>query len=449
MRADGRQESKRIPFTVAALDALPIPKQGRYTRYDADSELALRVDANGRKSFFWFKTGRDGKAIFRSLGAFPATPIQKARLRAANLQATLDDWRERDYQGEDPFAEEEAKRKVPTFGEAVENYIQKRVRHHAARPEKAETVVRQIVDIYLADWKKKSLADIQSKHVRARHADLTENKTVERTTSSGEKKKPKGGAVTADRVIQLVRRIYKYAIEKDESWKGGSNPCRGVEYNGYTSRSRYLGDADDGETARLFAALSESGNLDLRDFVFLALFTGARRGDVLSMRWKNVLFENNTLLIPDPKGGEEHSYRVPLVPEAIEVLKARRERGSASPWVFPSRSETKTGHLVEMKNGFAQLLKHAKIENFHIHDLRRSLASWQAAQGVSQTIIGKTLGHAPGSTATSVYSRLNLDAPRAAMMNAIAAMRAVAETPKPKRARLSAPKALSTLKLLH
>jgi integrase len=167
------------------------------------------------------------------------------------------------------------------------------------------------------------------------------------------------------------------------------------------------------------------------------------------MRWKNVLFENNTLLIPDPKGGEEHSYRVPLVPEAIEVLKARRERGSASPWVFPSRSETKTGHLVEMKNGFAQLLKHAKIENFHIHDLRRSLASWQAAQGVSQTIIGKTLGHAPGSTATSVYSRLNLDAPRAAMMNAIAAMRAVAETPKPKRARLSAPKALSTLKLLH
>ena len=68
-----------------------------------------------------------------------------------------------------------------------------------------------------------------------------------------------------------------------------------------------------------------------------------------------------------------------------------------------------------------------------MHDLRRTLGSWQASAGVSLGIIGKSLGHAHGSRATNVYARLDLEPVRTAVTAATSAILEAAEPAKRKR----------------
>lgn len=88
-------------------------------------------------------------------------------------------------------------------------------------------------------------------------------------------------------------------------------------------------------------------------------------------------------------------------------------------WGFPGLG--KTGHPVEPKTAWKNLLTRAKLTDLRLHDLRRTLGSWQAPLGVNLTVIQKTLGHADVST-TMIYARLNLDPVRQAVHAAPAAM---------------------------
>jgi len=88
-------------------------------------------------------------------------------------------------------------------------------------------------------------------------------------------------------------------------------------------------------------------------------------------------------------------------------------------FVFPGPG--KTGHYAEPKSAWKRILEKAGIKNLRIHDLRRSLGSWQAATGANLSVIGKTLGHKNTST-TAVYARLNLDPVRESMNKAAQAM---------------------------
>lgn len=63
------------------------------------------------------------------------------------------------------------------------------------------------------------------------------------------------------------------------------------------------------------------------------------------------------------------------------------------------------------------MLKQAKIDDLHLHDLRRTLGSWMALQGVSLLQIANALGHRDPRSA-QVYAQLNDDAVRAAVERA-------------------------------
>ena len=95
-----------------------------------------------------------------------------------------------------------------------------------------------------------------------------------------------------------------------------------------------------------------------------------------------------------------------------------RKAGSGE-FVFPGEGVTK--HIVEPKKAWATLLKAAGIENLRIHDLRRTLGSWQARTGASLPIIGKSLNHKTHQ-ATAIYARLDLDPVRQSVNTATAAM---------------------------
>ena len=104
------------------------------------------------------------------------------------------------------------------------------------------------------------------------------------------------------------------------------------------------------------------------------------------------------------------------MPAAIDILKTRQKSNTNnSPWVFPGTGST--GHLVETKKPWTRILNKAGIKNLRIHDLRRSLGSWQAATGANLSVIGKTLAHKNIST-TAIYARLNIDPIRESMNKA-------------------------------
>src|SRR6185503_15245564 len=88
-------------------------------------------------------------------------------------------------------------------------------------------------------------------------------------------------------------------------------------------------------------------------------------------------------------------------------------------YVFPGSG--KSGHLEEPKKGWQRILTRAGIADLRIHDLRRTLGSWQAKQGASLTIIGKSLNHKNQNT-TAIYARLDLDPVRDSVNAATTAM---------------------------
>jgi integrase len=107
----------------------------------------------------------------------------------------------------------------------------------------------------------------------------------------------------------------------------------------------------------------------------------------------------------------------------MEILTARK-LASDGPWVFPGGGAS--GHLADPKKAWTRILTEAGIADLRIHDLRRTLGSWQAATGANSYIIGKSLGHR-SQQSTAIYARLNLDPVRESVNKATDAMFAYLE----------------------
>ena len=246
--------------------------------------------------------------------------------------------------------------------------------------------------LYLDSIKGKRLSAIERNEIKAIHAKTT-----------------KKSAAQADRVVAVVSAVFTFMLAHELF--SGQNPAARIQKNPAPSRDRFL-QAD--ELTPFFKALSESTNTVMRDFFLLALLTGARRANVSAMRWADIDLAAGVWRIAKTKNGTPQT--VTLSPEAVTVLDARQDGGV---FVFPG--DGVTGHIVEPKKAWATLLKTAGIENLRIHDLRRTLGSWQARTGASLPIIGKSLNHKTHQ-ATAIYARLDLDPVRQSVNTATAAM---------------------------
>lgn len=311
--------------------------------------------------------------------------IEQARGKAASINAAL-------AQGENPAEKQRSRKAEMTLDELKEEYLT-RCAIFNKRPDKPRDNYR----LYLSHWGKRKLSSIKTHEVQALHVKLGTER----------------GKVTANIALKLLHVMFNKAINEWRIWKG-ENPAHGIKKFPEKSRDRYL-QAD--ELPRFLRAVAEEPNDTLRDYLLMSLLTGARRANVLAMRWEEINFERNEWRIPDTKNGTPQS--IPLTAEAVAILKARLETYGQKQYVFPGTG--KSGHLVEPKTGWGRILKSADIKELRIHDLRRTLGSWQAATGASLSIIGKTLNH-KNLSSTAIYARLSLDPVREAMNKATNAM---------------------------
>lgn len=151
-------------------------------------------------------------------------------------------------------------------------------------------------------------------------------------------------------------------------------------------RVRFLSDEERG---RLLEACRASENPYLYPVVVLALSTGARKMEILSLRWHDVNFQRQVLTLHTTKNGERRV--LPSHGHAWDLLQQHAKvRRIDSPFVFPSRN----GHKpFDIRRAWEAVLKEANIPDFCFHDLRHSAASYLAMDGASLAEIAEILGH--------------------------------------------------------
>ena len=382
-----------LEFKKNAIKAIQNPPAGkRETWYDSTvPKLALRVTASGTKTFYVVKrSGRE--MVWLKLGAFPDMTVEQARNAALTALAAF-------ANHENPAEVRRASKVEPTFAELFKEYGE---RHGA---------------------KKKSWATDQSMYANhlqslgALKITAIKREAISRILSNMEKAGLAGSSINGARA--LVSSIYGRAIE----WGyATANPVIGIKTRKTVKRDRFL---QAGELPRFFESLAIESNVTLRDYILLALLTGARRANLLAMRWSDTNLDESVWRIADTKNGTPQN--VTLSPEAVTILLARKEvADKKAVFVFPGVGAS--GHMEEPKKGVIRVMERAgipygrKTENgVTLHDLRRTLGSWQAKTGASMAIIGKSLNHQSQQT-TAIYARLDLDPVRASVNTATSAM---------------------------
>jgi integrase len=298
--------------------------------------------------------------------------------------------------GIDPKAEKAKIAKEMLFSELFDEFMNKHAKLHKKSWKYDEDQYR----LHLSQFAKKKIGNINKTDVINMHSSLAKN----------------NGIYAANHALVLLNTVFNKAI--NWGWNG-TNPCIGIKRFKEKSRERFIqGD----EITRFFEALNNEPNEVFKDFFYICLLTGARRRNVQSMNWQDINFNRCEWRIHETKNGE--SQTIPLIPQAITILK-ERFNNKINDWVFPS-ALSKSGHIEEPKKAWKRILKIADIKDLRIHDLRRTLGSWQAATGANSYIIGKSLGHKT-QAATAIYARLNIDPVRSSVARAADAMFAAVE----------------------
>lgn len=376
---------KKLNFTKATLEALPKPLAGkRAYYYDTKMRgLGISITSNGTYSFIVYRWV-NGKPERITLGRFPDLSIEQARRKAESINATI-------AEGGNPNDLRRAERAEITLGALFDEYLERHAKIHKRSWDEDQAVFNR----YLIPWQSRKLSTIAKADIQKLHQETGRNK----------------GRYAANRLLALCSTVFNKATEFG-LWDK-TNPALGIKKFREQSRDRFL---QSDELPQFFQALSQEPNDNIRDYIILALLTGARKSNVLAMRWDQINLDSQEWRIPRTKN--EMPQIVTLSEEACFLLQQRKETATY-PFVFPSTG--KTGHLTEPKKGWGRILKQAGIADLRIHDLRRTLGSWQARTGASLAIIGKSLNH-KSPQATAIYARLDLDPVRASVEKATKAM---------------------------
>jgi integrase len=276
--------------------------------------------------------------------------------------------------GENPAEDRREKRLEGTLGNLFDRYLELHAKPHKGPRSVAED--EALFRRYLETWRNRRLSETRRRDVERLHVGVAEQH----------------GIFAANRMLALLSTMFNKSLEW--GWRG-PNPCKGVRKFPEQSRERFV---TTDEMPRFLRALAEEPNADFRDIVLLGLLTGARKSNILEMRWHDIDLKAAAWRIPQTKGGK--SQTVPLVTPALCCLSARREK-SISEWVFPGSNGR---HLVAVAKPWKRLAESASVRDLRLHDVRRSLGSWMNKAGIGLPTIKKALGHSDIAT-TQIYAR--------------------------------------------
>lgn len=390
---------KKLNFTKACIDSLSVPNIGAVSFQDAKVQgLNLRVSATGSRTWNVFKWSRAHRRPMRvSLGPYPSVNVDQARRKALEIVTALD-------QGRDLVAEKQKRFDIPTLGEVSTGYAARLKATKHRHPH----YLHSIVLLSFRDWLNRRIDTITQREISERHDAVARDR----------------GTVAAARAVKALRTLFSH-IERDLGLEV-RNVARAVRVKDCAARGRYLS----AEEEHKLLTVIEAEPQFVRDYVRLLMLTGARRDNASGFRWTDVNWPARTWTIPAESAKAGSPITIPLVPEALEILK-RRFSTVGGKYCFPSRG--KRGRLYEVWYMFARIKARAVLldaglnwrtakpiedveglgiegreglglRDLRLHDLRRTLAVRMVGAGASLPVIAAALGHRNLKTTQQVYA---------------------------------------------
>lgn len=289
-------------MTPALIRELPFTVKGERSEYtDARTRgLSLRIYADRKVWTFSFMIGgKDGKAGVRrkiTLGDFPTLSLDGARKRASALHNEV-------LNKVDPAQAIQARAIfTETLGTAFQRYLET----HCAQHFKASTLTerrRLYARAIRPTFGKMRLADIGKETVRAWHASSGADHPRE-----------------ANIALNSLAAFLSWCVETGLLPFDHASPCVGVRRNKEKSRDRLL---SEDENARLWTAINAlpAASAIARDVILTLMLTGARRSEIMKLRWSEVDLERKFILIADAKTGKRI---IQLPPPALLILESQR-----------------------------------------------------------------------------------------------------------------------------
>jgi integrase len=217
----------------------------------------------------------------------------------------------------------------------------------------------------------------------------------------------KRSGADVNRTIAALSSAMTHAV-KELGWIE-RNPCERVtKQKEAGGRIRFLSDE---ELPVLLDAVRASAHPDLLPAVLLALTTGARKGEILGLRWSQIDFKRRAITLHQGETKNNAGRALPLSGEVVELLQARNKiRKIDDDRVFPPADDCKE---LELREPWKAALVQAGIDlrpatrsgrakkdappvmtsDFRWHDLRHTAASYLTMAGVSAIEVARVLGH--------------------------------------------------------
>jgi integrase len=311
-----------LKITKRELDAIPLCGHGKQAFY-WDIELkgfGLRVGQTCKT----FIIQKDISGITRrsNIGKYGTWTIDEARKEARERLMLMD-------KGVDIIAEKrQQKAKEITLIEAWELHKESLKRKKASPATIADYEYGLEHD--LAKWKNRSLATITREEVKKLHGEIG-----------------KRGPYIANSTMRGFRAMYNTAMKENEYLP--PNPCINIQWFKQYRRQEPIAENKLKDWHKKVQTIPNNARKDYQLFV---LFTGLRRTDACTVKWADIDMDAGTLHRPNPKGGKERAFTIPLPDVCIEILARRKEEnailyGKKCPWVFATTNMK--GEVVEMQ----------------------------------------------------------------------------------------------------
>lgn len=357
--------SRTKALTDAIVEALPFAQKGQYVVRDQTLRGFFVVVGTQSKTFT-IQVGAEGSAGTRSsrrksIGRFGTLTTRGARTLAKNMVGEL-------------IAAEAKPKTLPiqplTLSVAWERYQQFLQEHQ--RSERTIAGYKHHIENYFNDWLSVPLLELANApdRVDKRHRDLTINH----------------GAYAANGGMRTFSAIYNNTARTALELRR-LNPVEAVRFNREHRRQTALNGAD---LPDWFSELDRFENKVRRYFHMITLVTGSRPDALKRSKWSDVDVEKGVWHFPNPKGGDQRAFDVPLSEKLIQLLGALKSQAqkdypaSSTFWVFPG--QTTPGHITDTKEPRKKLSKWG-------NDLRQSFRTFATMAGVAEIYIRVLMNH--------------------------------------------------------